>query len=632
MKNRLNIKRYIYIYIYIITIFTAQAQYSTTFNYVDVNTQAFTVPPSFMGNNNLNAYNMSILDMSQRLSAIYSTGAYNVDYNINSLIKVKKVYFSVDSLTMLLVQPIYSPTVSKRCILLTNGNGEKFENWFRSNRYAIDFALRGYIVAYYENSASENPRFNNPSISVSQYFTNKINPTNLPCVAANSPTAASEKFIGAMFNSLFISNAARSYLVANKVALKIDDTKLFIGGGSFGANAALFFAYGINNANTNNYSNNALYACVKSKLNYPEALSNNGIKGVMALAGGLPAPTEQTGNIIDGNDNGIATMFISGAGDPLVNPNISHIFGLETWGVLSYKNIFNNNNINNNIYINCYGTHVFQTPSFNDASWQNNNTPIILKTTLVPQPAQAYNYVLTQAQVSNYINIANTNPTRLNFYQYDHTQGFSAINITTQYFNNIVNNTIPTNGIAYIEPNCIQNPYFQLAKNGTYNITQCGICQAAPTFLLCPFMNFAVAGQGATSLCLDGTYKLYPNQTTGCASMANNFTSQNPTATSRMQFEPNKNNDELKIDIKDYEISTKGNQIVYTIPQKTDNVQLIITDVLGKITQNEFMYNNVETGVYTFPFDNLRLTANGIYICTLIYDGKIKSTKFNYIK
>ena len=70
MKKILNIKRYIYIYIVIIC--TVYAQYSTTFNCLDVTTVAFTIPPSFMGNNNLNACYMSILDISQRLSAIFN--------------------------------------------------------------------------------------------------------------------------------------------------------------------------------------------------------------------------------------------------------------------------------------------------------------------------------------------------------------------------------------------------------------------------------------------------------------------------------------------------------------------------------------------------------------------------------
>lgn len=54
--------------------------------------------------------------MSQRLSAIYTNGASNTDYNINAYIKVK---FGADNIRMMLVQPIYNPSLKKRCILIS---------------------------------------------------------------------------------------------------------------------------------------------------------------------------------------------------------------------------------------------------------------------------------------------------------------------------------------------------------------------------------------------------------------------------------------------------------------------------------------------------------------------------------
>ena len=119
MKNKFIVSIFFQIFI----IGVVKAQFNTYFNYTDVNTNVFTVPASYMGNNNQNAYNMSILDISQRLSAIYTNGSFGIDYPINSYLKIKKIKFGPDSLRMMILQPIYNPTQKKRCILISPGSG-----------------------------------------------------------------------------------------------------------------------------------------------------------------------------------------------------------------------------------------------------------------------------------------------------------------------------------------------------------------------------------------------------------------------------------------------------------------------------------------------------------------------------
>ena len=471
MNNKLFSRIYIYIYIVISLIGKANAQFSTTFNYVDVNTAAFTVPPSFMGNNNQNAYSMSILDMSQRLSAIYTNGALNTDYNINTLIKVKKVLFGPDNLRMLLIQPIYSPTIKKRCVLMSPGFGDNFGTWYFTNRYAIDLALRGYIVAFFENCGSTNANLNNSGKNTDVYFKDKV--INVCNVSPNN--TARDQFFSAMFINLFISNEARKYVVTNSNALQIDTTRFFLAGGSLGANTALFYGYGSNN----NWSTNSYYSCVKSKLNYTGAISNNGVKGILSIGGGLPAPTEALGNIITSVDN-IPCISFAGAGDPLVNPNKSNFLGPELWGELAYKNILQSNNIKYNMYLNCYGVHAFEAPSYDDmatGTWPQT----LPSNTISGNTNPPYNTNLTNTQVTNFVN---SNLQNLFYYQYTQFQSYQALYATASYFNNIINNTIPANVLNYIKPNTIQNSPFYKYSIGTYTLEQ-----AVAGFYICDINN-----------------------------------------------------------------------------------------------------------------------------------------------
>ena len=479
----------LYVLLLVLAVRSASAQ-STSFNYTDINTEALSVPLSFTGGNYLNAYNLSILDLSHRLADVFNLGEFNKEYYLNESIKATKVFYTKDNVRMLILQPVYAEK-QKRCILLTNGNGENF-NWSMSNLTAVDYALRGYVVAYYENVGSVATRADKKGNNVNFFINKVINQCN-----GVGYSSGKDKFFSSMFINFFLSNAARKYMVDNYNRYTVDTTKFFPVGGSLGGNASLFFTY----ANANNLMH-PLFKCVKSKLNYDEPINRNGIVSVAALGGGLPGPDQGVGPIID-NKAKTPAIFLCGALDWVVNPNKTTILGPENWGGLALKSILDTNKIKNAVYINAYGTHVFQTPSFNQ-SW-----------TSLPGMRKNFEDKLTAQSVDAY---AKSNMINLLMYQYQTTQMHEANKMIATFFDNAVKNTLPASSVTYLQPKCIQNTIFYQYSIGKMSITDAANC-------------FTMNNCGSkvnrqldktTTTCFDGTFELYNKPVTSATIVPNN--------------------------------------------------------------------------------------------------------------
>ncbi len=483
----------LYVIFFVFAIQYSTAQTNTQFNYVDVNTNALSIPLSYTGGNYFNAYNLSVLDLAQQLTNVFKNGENNKEYNLNSYLKATKIFYTSDNTRMMIIQPI-SGNNTNRCILLTNGNGENF-NWSMTNRTAIDFALRGYVVAYYENVGSVANRADGKGNTVNYFINKVINQCN-----GVGMSGAKEKFFTSMYINLFLTNAARKYMVDNNSKFGVDTTKFFCVGGSLGANASLFFTY----ANTNNFQH-PLFGCVKNKLNYNQPINKNGVLAVATFGGGLPGPNEGLGAIIDNQDNA-AAFFFSGALDWVVNPNKTTILGPENWGPLALKDEMDANKIKYKTYINVYGTHVFQTPSFNQ-SWSNLGNM---------RPITTGNERVSQAQTDAY---AKANIQKLLMYQYENTQLHEANKMVADYFDNVVKNSVPASSITYVEPKCIQNTIFY-----QYSIGKLSIDKAAKFFTQTP--NSAEINRSLdkiTTTCFDGTFIPYSKPVTAATILPNNF-------------------------------------------------------------------------------------------------------------
>ncbi len=469
----------------------ATAQSNTSFNYIDVNTGAFSVPLSYTAGNYLNAYNLSVLDLSHRLAAVFGNGEVNKEYYLNDSIKATKVFYTKDNVRMLIIQPVYA-NPQKRCILLTNGNGENF-NWAQSNRIAIDFALRGYVVAYYENVGCVANRFDNKGRNVDYFVSKVLNSCNV-----GAYSNATYKFYSSMFVNYFLSNAARKYMVDNSKTYSIDTTKFFPVGCSLGANASLFFTY----ANANNLTH-PLFNCVKNRLDYNQPLNKNGIVSTAVFGGGLPGPNEELGAIIDKQDNVPATFF-SGALDWAVNPNKTTVLGPECWGALALKKEFDANNIRYSTYVNAYGAHVFQTFSFNQ-NWMG-----------LAGIRNTFDEKLSNEKVAAY---TKTNLTQLLMYQYEGTQFHEAIKIIVTNFDNAVKNTFPASAVSYIQPKCIQNTILY-----QYSIGKMTIGNATNAYYNRPCTQKVDRSlDKTTATCFDGTFIPYDKPVTAATVLPDNF-------------------------------------------------------------------------------------------------------------
>lgn len=420
---------------------------SEQFNYIEVNKEAFSVPVEFADGNFLNAYNLTLLDMSHRLSDVFNSGEYNKEYLLSDKIKVSKVFYTKDNVRMMILEPI-SEDPLKRCILLTNGNGENF-NWPMTNLAAVDYALRGYVVAYYENMGNVAARFDGKSNTVN-YFTNiVINKCN-----GIGKSSVKDKFFSTMFVNFMLSNAAKKYVVDRAQKYNVDTTKFFLVGGSLGGNASLFFTY----ANENNLTH-SLYTCAKQAMRYDLPINQNGIVAVGVQGGGLPGPKEGLGEIINQQSKTPAIM-LCGALDWVVNPNKTTVLGPENWGALALKDIFYANKINNSIVVNAYGTHVFQTPSYSEG-WTS------LK------GIRNFDEPVTRQKLDSYVK---ANVLNLLMYQYAATQMHEGNKMIAAYFNDAVNHTLKESSVAYVQPKCIQNTIFYQYSQGQLSIKDAANC------------------------------------------------------------------------------------------------------------------------------------------------------------
>lgn len=145
-----------------------------------------------------------------------------------------------------------------------------------------------------------------------------------------------------------------------------------------------------------------------------------------------------------------------GALDWAVNPNKTTVLGPECWGALALKNEFDANKIKYNIYVNVYGSHVFQTFSFNQ-NWMG-----------LSGIRATFDDKISAEKVAAY---TKANVTQLLMYQYENTQFHEAIKMIATSFDNTVKNTLPAIcSVSYIEPKCIQNTIFYQYSIGKMTI------------------------------------------------------------------------------------------------------------------------------------------------------------------
>lgn len=332
------------------TSFGQTTQYISSFDYKNINTQTFI--PAF-GFNNEQKHLLTILKHSFELQQIISCPIDTLFY-WNGLVGKKSIY-TKDSLILIFLRP--ADTITRPCILLTHGNDAEYRSkWHeKTNFNAIDLAMRGYCVAYYENTSSRESTIlrngNNDSLSV---------------VLQQSRNAFYHGFQSAVAAEIFIKHNASGF--------NLDTTKLFAGGYSFGAFCSLTLAsadVGVNFIDSifriqGNYTAKSIYNDSYIK-NIKSAFS---IGGALPKDDTLPNLNSKMGNFLDENDTDLSLLFLHGRTDNLISFNLTKLYETDTTqgyyfaeGPSSLINSIRQKNISveTKLIVNCKGGHNFST-------------------------------------------------------------------------------------------------------------------------------------------------------------------------------------------------------------------------------------------------------------------------------
>lgn len=321
-----------------------------TFDYKNVNAQTF-IP--MQGWNAEQQYMLSVLKYSFEMQHIINNPRDTLFF-WNGLTG-EKVLYTQDSLLLFVLRP--SDTISRPCILLTHGNNAKYRSSWNENMnfYAIDLAMRGYVVAYYENPSSWDARELSAQLSG--------NNAHILAHARN-----------AFYYGFQSSIAAAVYVRHQASFLHIDTTRIFAGGFSFGAFLSLMLAtadpgYNFSDslfASQGNFNANALYNDPYHKQTHY----------VFSMGGGLPKDdtlalnNSHMGTFADARDSGLSILFLHGRTDNFVSFDQTRFF--DTLNAPDYfigegpRALANNIRedslpISSRLWVNCRGGHNFLT-------------------------------------------------------------------------------------------------------------------------------------------------------------------------------------------------------------------------------------------------------------------------------
>lgn len=325
-------------------------QYVNGFDYKNINTQAF-IP--MQGWNNNQKHILTILKHSFELQEIISHPTDTL-FVWNALMGAKSIY-TKDSLLLCFIRP--ADAVKRPCILLTHGNNAKYRSSWNEfmNFYAIDLAMRGYCVAYYEN----------PSSFEAKEITAVLNEDDSHLLA-NPRNAFYNGFQSAVAANQFIKHHAALY--------NIDTTKIFAGGYSFGAFLSLMMATADVGKNfTDTLFNRQGKFTEKSIYNDPYIKN---VRSAFSIGGGLPKDdtvetnNSKMGEFLDAEETDLSLLFLHGRTDNFVSFDLTKFSdSIEApdyfWGegprALMNKIREQNYPVTSKLFVNCKGGHAFLT-------------------------------------------------------------------------------------------------------------------------------------------------------------------------------------------------------------------------------------------------------------------------------
>lgn len=457
-------------------------QYVNGFDYKNINTQSF-IPMT--GWNNNQKHILTILKHSFELQEIISHPTDTL-FIWNSLIGIKSIY-TKDSLLLCFIRP--ADDVKRPCILLTHGNNAKYRSSWSElmNFYAIDLAMRGYCVAYYENPSS----FEAKEISA----TLNDDDSHLLANARN-----------AFYNGFQSAVAANIYVKHHAALYHIDTTRLFAGGYSFGAFLSLMMATADAGKNfTDTLFNRQGKFTAKSIYNDPYTKN---IRNAFSIGGGLPKDdtiadnNSKMGEFLDSEETDLSFLFFHGRTDNFVSFDITKFSDtLEDpayfWGegprALMNKIEEHHYPVASRLFVNCRGGHSFLT------SVCGYSNPYCL-------PQWQWQYLLAPpnelSNTSTYFQDAYRD-TLLHYIAYMHTQIHDVDGVICDFLQPAItgNPSVFPTAVYYIQP----TDSFTYARPEGYYTLRTRDCEG----------NVIVISSSHENSSADAMLRIYPNPTNG---------------------------------------------------------------------------------------------------------------------
>ena len=347
-------------------------------SYFDSTLIGYTAPPT---RNDEQKHYVTLCNISKKIYDNYfnpnsNAYSYNGATTITNGLRISKTTYCVrhldttsmdGNLRMLVIRP--DDTITRPCIMITNGaadelNCRDYIFW----KLAADFALRGYVVVFYENVGSKSFIVNTFLKLGYPFYPSLVNGSMFGVPQITQEQKTKKDFYYVFQNSV----AAYNYITQINNTYKINANSISAYGVSLGSFATFSLAYsrqGVNFTNsdyydfgnwdfTGNYNLRLITTNHFTRLCIPTRKSFNiNIKAIAIAAFGI------------GNDMGdflpntggkkIPTLIYYGKNDNLINFNTGFNNGNSfiNIGAKTIKEKLSSLLINNNLIINCSGEH-----------------------------------------------------------------------------------------------------------------------------------------------------------------------------------------------------------------------------------------------------------------------------------
>lgn len=357
------------------------------FDYINTNTNSFVINSSsvdeandFLSTMLLSKYIAQVATDGKTLNIPSANGLVVFKISREKFIKpnLASIFDNfMDEMKLVVIEPL-NGQINKNCVLITCGGGNMNDSYRAFYLGIAQYAMKGYVVAYYENPNSARNVDNQGSFLISE-----LPQSEKTCfVQKNCPPSVFRSFYSmSLYLGVQTANAAVNYMAANSNLYNLDVNNFFASGQSYGGFCTISLGLG----SKNNYYDQS--GTLKKPFNYignPNFYSvsrnNYTIKAITPWAGNYPTvdnmPTHDNpfGEFIDNIQNHIEkngsyidkpdarVLHFHGQLDSEINVNEGWLNGSTDSSIFSHGpyqvvNRYQKANVPFYSFINCIGGH-----------------------------------------------------------------------------------------------------------------------------------------------------------------------------------------------------------------------------------------------------------------------------------